>query len=86
MFVQDDETRDGTEALARELSERGVEVFVAGVSDARAGSLLPTVASHAVLEPILVVQSFYRFANALAIARGHDPDDPPHLRKVTETL
>ena len=22
----------------------------------------------------------------LAVARGHDPDRPPHLRKVTETL
>jgi glucosamine--fructose-6-phosphate aminotransferase (isomerizing) len=39
-----------------------------------------------VLEPILMAESFYRMANALAIARGHDPDDPPHLRKVTETL
>jgi fructoselysine-6-P-deglycase FrlB-like protein len=24
--------------------------------------------------------------NALAIARGYDPDRPPHLRKVTETV
>jgi glucosamine--fructose-6-phosphate aminotransferase (isomerizing) len=31
-------------------------------------------------------QSFYRLANAVAIARGFDPDSPPHLRKVTETL
>jgi len=25
-------------------------------------------------------------ANALAVARGLDPDRPPHLNKVTETL
>jgi fructoselysine-6-P-deglycase FrlB-like protein len=23
---------------------------------------------------------------ALAIARGYNPDEPPHLRKVTETV
>ena len=34
---------------------------------------------------MLFIQSFYRLANALAIARGYDPDRPPHLRKVTET-
>jgi glucosamine--fructose-6-phosphate aminotransferase (isomerizing) len=86
VFCQDDETRSGTEALARELSQRGVEVFVAGASEPRAAHALPAIATHAVIEPILVAESFYRLANALAIARGHDPDDPPHLRKVTETL
>jgi len=25
-------------------------------------------------------------ANALSLARGFDPDSPPHLRKVTETV
>jgi len=82
VFCQDDETRSGTEALARELAERGVPVWVAG---GEMGNL-PSIGSHPVIEPILVVESFYRMANALAIARGHDPDEPPHLRKVTETL
>jgi glucosamine--fructose-6-phosphate aminotransferase (isomerizing) len=82
VFSQHDETRAGIETLARELAARGVDVLMAGGADAR----LPTVASHPVVEPILVVESFYRMANALAIARGHDPDEPPHLRKVTETL
>ena len=35
---------------------------------------------------MLMLQSFYRMANALAVARGLDPDRPPHLRKVTETV
>ena len=38
------------------------------------------------LEPIALVQSFYRMVNALAVARGYDPDRPPHLNKVTETV
>ena len=38
------------------------------------------------IEPILMIQSFYRMANALSVARGYDPDSPPHLNKVTETV
>ena len=82
VFCQDDETRSGTEALARELAGRGVPVWMAGSEQGN----LPSIDAHPLLEPILVAESFYRLANALAIARGHDPDDPPHLRKVTETL
>jgi glucosamine--fructose-6-phosphate aminotransferase (isomerizing) len=39
-----------------------------------------------VLEPILAIQSFYAMANDLSLARGLDPDQPPHLHKVTETV
>ena len=51
-----------------------------------AGGDLPAIAAHPVIEPILMIQSFYRMASALALARGHNPDSPPHLNKVTETL
>ena len=47
---------------------------------------LPTVQAPPVIEPLLAIQSFYRAADALAQARGLDPDRPPHLNKVTETL
>ncbi len=48
--------------------------------------VLPALAAHPVIEPILMIQSFYRMANALSVARGYDPDSPPHLNKVTETV
>ncbi len=84
LFSQDDETREGTEALAQDLVARGIDVMLAGARVP--GTIeLPTVASHPAVQPLYVAQSFYRFANALAIARGCDPDRPPHLRKVTET-
>ncbi len=35
--------------------------------------------------PIAMVQSFYGLVNAVAFARGHDPDRPPFLKKVTHT-
>lgn len=47
---------------------------------------LTAPAAHPALEPILAIQAFYPAASALALARGRDPDAPPHLRKVTETL
>jgi glucosamine--fructose-6-phosphate aminotransferase (isomerizing) len=47
---------------------------------------LTSIAAHPAIEPMLFVQSFYRVANALSIARGRDPDHPPHLSKVTETV
>ncbi|HZZ94323.1 MAG TPA: SIS domain-containing protein [Usitatibacter sp.] len=85
VLSQDDAAREGIEACARELAARGVPLLVAGVQIPGAQEL-PTLAAHPALQPLLLVQSFYRLANALAVARGHDPDRPPHLRKVTRTL
>lgn len=85
VLAQDDETRAGVEAMARQMAQRGVRVLCAGV-DVPGAVALPTLSAHPALQPVLVVQAFYRLANALAIARGHDPDHPPHLRKVTRTL
>ncbi|WP_255500800.1 SIS domain-containing protein [Caulobacter sp. 17J80-11] len=84
-LAQDDETREGVAALAAEFAARGAEVIAAGV-EAPGALVLPTVAGHPALEPLLRVQSFYRMANALSVARGFDPDRPPHLAKVTETF
>jgi len=84
LLTQDDETRAGIETLAAELAERGVEVLIAGAKVAGTTNL-PAIEAHPAIEPLLLVQSFYRAANALAIARGRDPDRPPHLRKITRT-
>jgi glucosamine--fructose-6-phosphate aminotransferase (isomerizing) len=85
VLAQDDATRPGLEALAAELAKRGVGVALAGGQ--AAGALeLPTVACPAVVAPIPIAASLYRLFAMLAVARGHDPDAPPFLRKVTETL
>ena len=84
LLGQQDATRAGLEALARELVARGVPVAAAGLQ-AEGALNLPGVAAHPAVEPLLRVLSSYRMANALALARGRDPDHPPHLRKVTET-
>jgi glucosamine--fructose-6-phosphate aminotransferase (isomerizing) len=85
IFSQNDESRGGIEKLAADFVARGADVLIAGASAVDAISL-PTVTSHPVIEPLLMVQSFYRMIASLAPARGFDPDRPPHLDKVTETL
>lgn len=84
-FAQHDETLQGVEALASEFASIGADTLLAG-SQVPGALELPTLRAHPAIEPLLMIQSFYRLANALAIARGLDPDRPPHLRKVTETL
>lgn len=83
-FRQYDQTGPGIADLIADLAARGATVLAAGGNYAGARPL-PTLAAHAVIEPMLQVQSFYRAANALALARGLDPDRPPHLAKITET-
>jgi glucosamine--fructose-6-phosphate aminotransferase (isomerizing) len=84
-FAQDDETQAGVEEAVAACLRQGAEVMQAG-GKAQSGVLnLPAPAAHPVLQPIAFVQSFYRMAAELAVARGFDPDRPPNLSKVTET-
>jgi glucosamine--fructose-6-phosphate aminotransferase (isomerizing) len=85
MFTQDDDTRSGIAELAGEFASRGARVLLAG-AQARGAVSLPAVQAHPVIEPLLAIQSFYRAAEALARSRGLDPDRPPHLQKITETI
>lgn len=80
VFRQSDETEDGIDALARDVAAHGAPVLIAG------GAALPAIPHHPALEPMLQIQSFYRAAVTLSAARGFDPDRPPHLAKVTETV
>jgi glucosamine--fructose-6-phosphate aminotransferase (isomerizing) len=85
ILAQDDATREGLESLGSELAARNVEVLLAG-GHAAGVTELPTVACQAALAPMLMVGSVYRLLAQLAVARGRDPDRPPHLRKVTGTV
>ncbi len=81
-FAQPDETGAGTLALAEEFRARGAQVWVAS----ERGDLPLAPPPHPACAPLLAIQSFYRAINALALRRGHNPDVPPHLNKVTETV
>ena len=84
-----DIARTGLRERLEDFAARGATVIAAGLSEdvAPAQLVLPSRADvHPVLAAIAQIQSFYGLANALSLARGHDPDSPPHLNKVTRTL
>jgi glucosamine--fructose-6-phosphate aminotransferase (isomerizing) len=85
VFRQADEAAHGVDALVEEALAQGATVYCAG-SRIDGAIALPCVEAPSAIEPLLQIQSFYRAVNALSVARGHDPDRPPHLRKVTETV
>jgi glutamine---fructose-6-phosphate transaminase (isomerizing) len=75
----------GLLALADEMRGRGARVLVAA-PPGTPGAELPLIgAGNEDLDPITAVQSFYPAVEALARARGLDPDSPRHLSKVTKT-
>ena len=86
-FATSDTAGDGVREAAQEFAARGAKVLLANPAGAIATTQhLPALLSHPALEPILQIQSFYRLANSLSVARGLDPDSPPHLNKVTKTV
>lgn len=83
---QADQTQADTLSLAGEFATRGAGVMVAGDTGHSAIIDLPVQPAHAAMQPILMIQSFYRLAAEVAVARGYQPDRPPYLNKVTETV
>jgi glucosamine--fructose-6-phosphate aminotransferase (isomerizing) len=80
---QGDETAGSADDLARDLREAGERVFVAGGPD---GNLPWLPDDHPACDPIAMLLPAYRAIEAAARSRGLDPDNPPHLSKVTRTL
>jgi glucosamine--fructose-6-phosphate aminotransferase (isomerizing) len=73
-------------ATAERLAAQGADVFLTG-GDAAGALRLPSVGGlHPLMSPLVLAVAFYRFVEELARRRGFDPDTPPHLRKVTETI
>ena len=73
-------------ATAERLAGQGADVFLTAAGR-RGVTALPSVEGvHPLTAPLVLVVTFYRFIEALARRRGFNPDTPPHLRKVTETV
>lgn len=72
-------------ALSEEFSARHARVFASGGSFPGAIDLSTQAGLHPLIAPLCQLSSFYACAEALARARGRNPDAPPWLNKVTET-
>jgi glucosamine--fructose-6-phosphate aminotransferase (isomerizing) len=81
LFAPRGPAQAGLLALADDLRARGARVLLAAP-----GAELPLAESAALeLDAIAAIAPFYAMVEALARARGRDPDRPPHLAKVTRT-
>jgi glucosamine--fructose-6-phosphate aminotransferase (isomerizing) len=87
VLSQPDETLPSLVDLVAMLTQRGVPVIAAGPAAGNRARALPCdPALSPFTMPIALLQSFYPLAEQVSRARGRDPDAPPHLKKVTETL
>ena len=68
------------------MAAQGADVFLTG-AEVPGATTLPMVPDlHPLVAPLVTMAGFYAFIEKLARRRGFDPDTPPHLRKVTETV
>jgi glucosamine--fructose-6-phosphate aminotransferase (isomerizing) len=75
----------GLLALAQQMRERGARVLLAAPEGTPHVNLPIAPTASTDLDPISAIQSFYPMVEALARARGMNPDHPPYLAKVTRT-
>jgi glucosamine--fructose-6-phosphate aminotransferase (isomerizing) len=82
--------RDAAEASVTEVAERlagqGARVFLTSTSATEAQRLPFAAGSHPLTDALALIVTFYAFVEALSRHRGFNPDQPPHLKKVTETI
>lgn len=89
LFRQRDAAAGSLDQCAARLADAGARVFVAGVGSfgGEASAHLPVApSSHPATELLSAMVSCYAAVDRIARARGFDPDTPPLLKKVTETL
>jgi len=80
---QNDPAATAIDELVRDLNAARETVFAAG----GAAGTLPWIGDgHPACDPIAMLIPAYRAIETVARRRGYDPDQPPHLSKVTKTL
>lgn len=82
--------RDAAEASVAEIADRlasqGANAFATTDRVATAHRMPFVETGHAITDALVLIASFYGFVEMLSRRRGFDPDRPPHLKKVTETV
>lgn len=89
LFRQRDAAAESLDHCADRLAAAGARVFVASAGDVEGGEFmhLPVATStHPTTELLSAMASCYGAVERIARSRGFDPDTPPLLKKVTETL
>ena len=83
-------SRDAGEAGVAEIADRlarqGANAYATTGRVSVAKQLPFAETGHAITDALSLIVSFYAFVEMLSRHRGFDPDHPPHLKKITETL
>lgn len=85
-LVARDAGQSSVVATSDTLSQQGASVFATSKNTKHATQLGFEAATHPLLDPLVLIVSFYAFIERLAAERGINPDAPRNLRKVTETV
>jgi glutamine---fructose-6-phosphate transaminase (isomerizing) len=86
-LVTNDQGGTDTTAYAQEAAKAGITTITASPAPTAPGHHIHLPKPlHPWLDPIITITAFYPLAEALARARGHDPDKPRGLKKVTSTV
>ena len=86
IFPPADQAAVGMGSIVQQFLGREARIAVAGRQFDGAVSLGLPEKLDSVTAPIAMVQTFYAMVNAISVQRGYDPDRPPLLQKVTETI
>lgn len=81
-----DEAEEALVEVADAMAAKGATVFVTSDRAAHATPLPVARTAHPLTDPISLIVSFYAMVEQVAVARGVNPDEPRHLKKVTETV
>ncbi|WP_043538633.1 SIS domain-containing protein [Salinarimonas rosea] len=84
-FVPDDAACETSLRTLAGLAEQGGRPFVIGTANSPWPGLRTATTGAPLLDPLVGLAAFYRVIEAVARRRGHDPDAPAHLSKVTRT-
>jgi glucosamine--fructose-6-phosphate aminotransferase (isomerizing) len=85
-FSAQDRSREGFVGALERLRGQGAALLAVEPGPDAQGRLPYADPGHPLLEPVAMIQAFYRCAEQVARLRGRDPDRPRSLKKVTETV
>ncbi|MEP1209836.1 MAG: SIS domain-containing protein [Rhizobiaceae bacterium] len=85
-LINNDAAQETVRQSISAVEANGAKVFAQQYDPAGTPDFVAAGPVHPLTEPVLSIVSFYAFVEELARLRGNNPDLPPNLRKVTETI
>lgn len=84
-FVSHDASRASMLEINKKLTSYGANVLTIDTKG-NDSNILGVPKTHELLQPLVQITAYYKIIEQLSIHRGCNPDVPPNLKKVTETI